>query len=168
MILGDPTVSAADGAYGLGRITISELFHYAARRRPDALALADPANRGQVTDGKPRRLSYAEADRVVAAIAARLRGMGLSPDAVIGIQLPNVVENILAILGVLRAGMIAKHMLRYPTHSGSRNRRIVVRTGNRCAAFKPCQRVIALTLASQEHRRNTMVIQQKERRFLPA
>ena len=107
MILGDPTVSAADGAYGLGRITIGELFHYAARRRPDALALADPPNRSHVTDGKPRRLSYAEADRVVAAIAARLRGMGLSTDAVIGIQLPNVVENILAILGVLRAGMIA-------------------------------------------------------------
>ncbi|MGA3138959.1 MAG: class I adenylate-forming enzyme family protein [Xanthobacteraceae bacterium] len=107
MILGDPAVSAADGAYGLGRITVSELFHYAAWRRPDALALADPANRSQFTEGKPRRLSYAEADRVVAAIAARLRGMGLSTDAVIGIQLPNVVENILAILGVLRAGMIA-------------------------------------------------------------
>jgi hypothetical protein len=110
MILGDPTLSAADGAYGLGRITISELFHYAARRRPDALALADPANRSHVTDGKPRRLSYAEADRVVAAIAARLRGMGLSTDAVIGIQLPNIVENILTILGVLRAGMIAAPM----------------------------------------------------------
>jgi acyl-CoA synthetase (AMP-forming)/AMP-acid ligase II len=107
MILGDPTLTSADGAHGLGRATISELFHYAARRRPNALALADPANRTDFTDGKPRRLSYAEADRVVAAIAARLRGMGLPTDAVIGIQLPNIVENILAVLGVLRAGMIA-------------------------------------------------------------
>ena len=64
--------------------------------------------------------------------------------------------------------LIAKHwMLRYPTHSGSGNRRAVARTGNRCAAFKPCQCVIALTLANQEHRRNTVVIQHKERRFLP-
>jgi AMP-binding enzyme len=107
MILGDPALTAADGAHGLGAVSISELFHYAARRRPDALALADPANRSDFTDGKPRRLSYADADRTVAAIAARLRGMGLPTDAVIGIQLPNTVENILATLGVLRAGMIA-------------------------------------------------------------
>jgi AMP-binding enzyme len=107
MILGDPTVSAVAGAYGLGRITLSELFHYAARRRPEALALADPPNRGDIAGGKPRRLSYAEADRAVAAIAARLRGMGLPTDAVVGIQLPNVVENALTVLGVLRAGMIA-------------------------------------------------------------
>ncbi len=107
MILGDPTRSVADGAHGLGAVSISELFHYAARRRPEALALADPANRSDFTDGKPRRLSYADADRTVAAIAARLRGMGLPTDAVIGIQLPNTVENILAMLGVLRAGMIA-------------------------------------------------------------
>ena len=107
MILGDPNISAAEGAYGLGRITVNELFHYAVRRRPDALALADPANRSDIVGGKPRRLSYAAADRAIAAIAARLRGMGLPTDAVVGIQLPNVVENVLTMLGVLRAGMIA-------------------------------------------------------------
>ena len=107
MILGDPNISAAKGAYGLGRITVSELFHYAVRRRPDALALADPANRSDIVGGKPRRLSYAAADRAIAAIAARLRGMGLPTDAVVGIQLPNVVENVLTMLAVLRAGMIA-------------------------------------------------------------
>jgi hypothetical protein len=64
--------------------------------------------------------------------------------------------------------LIAKHwMLRYPTHSGSGNRRAVAHTGNRCAASKPCQRVIALTLASHEHRRNAVVIQHKEPRFFP-
>ena len=71
MILGDPNISAAEGAYGLGRITVNELFHYAVRRRPDALALADPANRSDIVGGKPRRLSYAAADRAIAAIAAK-------------------------------------------------------------------------------------------------
>ena len=33
--------------------------------------------------------------------------MGLPTDAIVGIQLPNIVENILTILGVLRAEMIA-------------------------------------------------------------
>ena len=59
------------------------------------------------TDGVPRRLTYAEADRMVAAIAGRLRRMGMTTDAIVGIQLPNIAENILVILGVLRAGMIA-------------------------------------------------------------
>ncbi len=34
--------------------------------------------------------------------------MGLSTDAIIGIQLPNIVENVLTRLGVLRAGLIAE------------------------------------------------------------
>ena len=48
-----------------------------------------------------------EADRVISAIAARLRELGLPTDAVVGIQLPNTVESVLTLLGVLRAGMIA-------------------------------------------------------------
>ena len=71
------------------------------------MALADAPNRQVLTDGAPLRLTYAEADRMVSAIAGRLRRMGLPTDAIVGIQMPNMVENILTILGVLRAGMIA-------------------------------------------------------------
>jgi hypothetical protein len=105
MIIGDP-MPAAGHAHVLGHITLDELFRRAAVRRPEALALADAANRESFTDGAPWRLSYAEADRVVSAIAGRLRNM-LPVDAVVGIQLPHTVENILSLLGVLRAGMIA-------------------------------------------------------------
>jgi len=107
MILGDPAITALQPPPGQSRVTIDDLFRRIAQRRPDALALADAPNRETFTDGAPRRLSYAEADRMVTAIAGRLRRMGLSVDVIVGIQLPNVVENILAILGVLRAGMIA-------------------------------------------------------------
>jgi len=106
MIPGDPALAAAQPAHGSGRITIDEVLRRVAERRPDALALADAANRESFTDGEPRRLTYAEADRMVAAIAGRLRRMGLPTDAIVGIQLPNIVENILAMLGILRAGMI--------------------------------------------------------------
>jgi non-ribosomal peptide synthetase component E (peptide arylation enzyme) len=41
------------------------------------------------------------------AIAAQLRALGLQTDSVIGLQLPNTVESILTLLGILRAGMIA-------------------------------------------------------------
>jgi hypothetical protein len=89
------------------RISIDELFRQIAARRPDAIALVDAPNRLLFTDGEPRRLTFAQADRMVSAIAGRLSRMGLPIDTVVGIQLPNTVENILTILGVLRAGMIA-------------------------------------------------------------
>ena len=85
--------------------TLDALFRHVAARRPGALALADPPNRARAIRGQPRRLTYAEADRVVSAIAARLRQLGLPTDAVIAIQLPNTVECALTLLGVLRAGM---------------------------------------------------------------
>ncbi len=108
MILGDPALAPAQR--GQIRVSIDEMFRRLAERRPNAPALADPPNRESYTDGTPRRLTYAEADRMVAAIAGRLRRMGLPVDAVIGVQMPNIIENILAMLGVLRAGMIVAPM----------------------------------------------------------
>jgi hypothetical protein len=101
MILGDSTTE------NLSTMTLDDLFCRAATRRPNAVALADPPNRERFTDGPPRRLTYAETDRVVSAIACRLRGLGLPSGAIIGIQLANTVESVLTLLGVWRAGLIA-------------------------------------------------------------
>src|SRR5262245_21361614 len=90
-----------------GQTTLDALFRRAVARRPEAVALVDPPNRADFTDGPPRRLSYAEADRIVGAIAAQLNKLGLQPDTVVGIALPNTVELVLTVLGVLRAGLIA-------------------------------------------------------------
>lgn len=107
MILGELASSTAQPQQGASRITIDEIFRRVAQRRPEALALVDAPNRKTFTDGPPRRLTFAQADRVVSAIAGRLRKMELPTDSIIGIQLPNIAENVLAILGVMRAGMIA-------------------------------------------------------------
>jgi AMP-binding enzyme len=99
MILdGDTTASGA---------TLDELFRRAGVRAPQALALSDPPNRADFNGGAPRSLSYAEADRAISALAARLGRLGLKADAVIALQLPNTIEAVIALLGVLRAGMIA-------------------------------------------------------------
>jgi non-ribosomal peptide synthetase component E (peptide arylation enzyme) len=90
-----------------GRSTLDDLFRRAVERRPDALALADPPNRESFTDRAPRQLSYAEADRVIWALAGRLRRMGLHTDSIVALQIANTVESALALLAVLRAGMIA-------------------------------------------------------------
>jgi hypothetical protein len=107
MILGEPSPAAALAMPEHGPVSIDEIFRHIARQRPDMLAIADAPNRQAFTDGAPRRLSYAQADGVVDAIAGRLRRMGLPTDAVIGIQMPNIVEHTLAMLAVMRAGMIA-------------------------------------------------------------
>ena len=106
MILNDPRGRPAVARVG-GRATLDELLRRAAQRRPDDVALLDPPNRDSFTDGKPRRLTYAQADRVVSAIAGRLRRMGLHTDSIVGIQVANTVEAALTLLGVLRAGLIA-------------------------------------------------------------
>jgi hypothetical protein len=104
MILDDsPSTEASHG----GGPTLDDIFRHAAARRPDAIALADPPNRPDFTDGRPRRLTYAEADRIISAIAGRLLRLGLATDAVVALQLPNTVESVLTLLGVLRAGLIA-------------------------------------------------------------
>jgi acyl-coenzyme A synthetase/AMP-(fatty) acid ligase len=108
VILGDPISERAP--VGVPPTTVDDLFRRNAARSPDAIALADPPNRESFTDGAPRRLTYAKADRIVSAIATRLRGLGLQTDAIVGIQLPNTVESVLTLLGVLRAGMIASPM----------------------------------------------------------
>lgn len=106
MILGEANGQLPTNGVG-GRATLDDLFRRAAERRPDAIALIDPPDRERVTDGAHRRLTYAEADRVISAIAGRLRRIGMRTDAIVGLQIANTVDCVLAFLAVLRAGMIA-------------------------------------------------------------
>jgi AMP-binding enzyme len=107
MILGKPFRDHAPSDSPFRRTTLDDLFRRAVERRGDAIALIDPPDRERFTDGAPRRLTYAEADRIVSTIAARLAELGLKTDAIVALQLPNTVESVLTLLGVLRAGMIA-------------------------------------------------------------
>lgn len=90
-----------------GETTLDDLFRRAAERRPDALALSDPDDRGDICGSAPRKLRYADVDRAASRLAFYLRELGLPADSVIAVQLPNIVENVIALLGIMRAGMIA-------------------------------------------------------------
>lgn len=105
MILG-PAANGTEVSDNVERTTLDDLFRRAGVRRPDAIALVDPQNRESFTDGSPRCLTFAEADRVVSAIAGRLRQLNLPTDSIVGLQMPNTVECILTLLGVIRAGLI--------------------------------------------------------------
>ncbi|MGV3635732.1 MAG: AMP-binding protein [Pseudorhodoplanes sp.] len=97
---GDLTMSSA------ALPSLDAILKAQAARKPDAVALVDPPDCEHVTGQSPRRFSYAQADRAVGAIAARLHEIGLPHGSVVGMQMPNVASGILALLGIMRAGMI--------------------------------------------------------------
>jgi hypothetical protein len=101
MILGESRHTAGSAA------TLDDLFRRAGVRHPDSIALVDPPNREEFTDSTPRTLTFAEADRAISALAARLRELGLQTDSLVAMQLPNTVESLISFLAILRAGMIA-------------------------------------------------------------
>lgn len=107
MILGPPSAQQLAAAGSAGRATLDDMFRRAAARHPDAIALVDPPDHDAAIGGAPRRLTYAEADRMVSALAGRLRRMGLQTDQVVAVQMPNSIETVLTLLGILRAGLIA-------------------------------------------------------------
>jgi non-ribosomal peptide synthetase component E (peptide arylation enzyme) len=86
--------------------TLDELFGRILARQPDQLALIDPPDKLRVTGQPPRRLTFAEADRAVSALASHFIEAGLPANSVIAVQLPNTVELVLTVLAAFRAGLI--------------------------------------------------------------
>jgi hypothetical protein len=86
--------------------TLDGLFRRILARRPDALALLDPANKSGVTGQPPKRLTFAQADRAISALSAHFIEAGLPSNAVIAVQLPNTVEFMLTVLAAHRAGLV--------------------------------------------------------------
>jgi hypothetical protein len=107
MIIGQSSPQHAAMLAKAGRSTIDDVFRRAVARRPEAVALADPPNAAAVTGAEPRRLTYAQADRMITAIAGRLRHLGLQTDQVVALQMASTVDAVVTLLGILRAGLIA-------------------------------------------------------------
>jgi AMP-binding enzyme len=87
--------------------TLDGLFRRLLARQPNALALADPPDKSRVTGQQPRRLTFAQADQAISALAAHFVQAGLPANSVIGVQLPNTVEFALTVLAACRAGLVA-------------------------------------------------------------
>jgi hypothetical protein len=86
--------------------TLDGLFRRLLARQPDALALADPPDKTRVTGGPPLRLTFAQVDRAIAALAAHFVEAGLPANSVIAVQLPNTIEFVLTVLAAHRAGLV--------------------------------------------------------------
>ena len=86
--------------------TLDGLFQRILARQPNALALLDPLNKARITGQTPRRMTFAEADRAISALAAHFVEAGLPINSVVGVQLPNTIEFMLTVLAAHRAGLI--------------------------------------------------------------
>ena len=107
MILAAPERIADYTARGWwGARTIDDHFREVAARHPQREAVVDAPNRALLTDGAPRRLSYAQLADEVARMAAVLHGRGLRRDDIVVVQLINSVEQYVVYLACLRLGLI--------------------------------------------------------------
>ncbi|MBL8156352.1 MAG: AMP-binding protein, partial [Anaerolineae bacterium] len=100
-----------------GTETLIDLFLRQAERTPEAVALVDPPNRAEFTVGDPQRLTYAELRARVERLAAGLVRLGVGPDQVIMVQLPNIAELVICYLAAARIGAIISPVpVQYRTH----------------------------------------------------
>lgn len=90
--------------------TLDSLFKRMLARQPDALALVDPLNKQRITGQTRKRLTYAQADRAISAIAAHFIESGLPANSVLAVQLPNTVEFALTVLAAHRCGLVVAPM----------------------------------------------------------
>jgi acyl-CoA synthetase (AMP-forming)/AMP-acid ligase II len=107
MILAAPQLITHYTAQGWwGTHTLDDCFREVAQRHPQREAVVDAPNRASLTDGPPRRLSYAQLADEVARVAAVLHQQGLRRDDIVIVQLVNSVEQYSVYLACLRLGLI--------------------------------------------------------------
>ncbi|KZM49739.1 class I adenylate-forming enzyme family protein [Labrenzia sp. OB1] len=99
-------------------LPLDELFRQTAAEHPTRLAIADAPDREVWTGGAPRQVTYEEADREIDRLAAFYRTVGLATDHVIGVQAPNTVDAVIAILAAFRADLIISPL---PLHWRQKN-----------------------------------------------
>ena len=86
--------------------TVDALLRKAVAARSGEVALVDAPNRQALVGTTPQRLTYAQIDARVDAMAWAFAGLGVGRGDVVATQLPNLVEGVLAFLTCARMGAI--------------------------------------------------------------
>lgn len=108
MIVGDRAAAQLlPGGPQANWTTLDGLFQKTASRVGNRLALVDDPDRPLWNRSPAQRLTFAEAEAKVAALAARFQADGLAADRAIALETPATVDTVLALLAAFRAGLIA-------------------------------------------------------------
>ena len=98
-------IKIIDGA-DTGPVNADEALRRNARDAGPQIAFRDAPGRTSLDLGKPREITWTQADAIADALAERFGECGLSSGDVIAIQMPNIVEAPLLLLGAWRAGLV--------------------------------------------------------------
>ena len=108
VILSDRAEMDAYQASGIwGAVALDALFFKAVRATPEKVAFLDICGLQESASTPARQMTYGEAGRAVEALAQRLLQLGLQPDDVVAVQLPNAAITYLTMLAIWRVQAIA-------------------------------------------------------------
>ncbi|MBL8629313.1 MAG: acyl--CoA ligase [Rhodospirillaceae bacterium] len=112
MILHDAATIAryTDGGWW-GQVTIEDMFQACLKAAPNQIALIDAPNRASFAYGEPRTLTFTQIDQTASNLAADLFRHGVRKDSVVVVQLPNIVEIVIAFLACARLGAIVSPIM---------------------------------------------------------
>jgi acyl-CoA synthetase (AMP-forming)/AMP-acid ligase II len=97
--------------------TVQQLFADRVAEFGDELAAVDPPNKADLVDLAPQRLTWREIDEQVERLAAVLLAHGVGEATVLAVQLPNIVELIVAYLAAWRVRAIVSPLpVQYRRH----------------------------------------------------
>jgi acyl-CoA synthetase (AMP-forming)/AMP-acid ligase II len=94
-----------------GQTTIGDLFAACVANRPGQTALVDAPNRAEFAFGKPHSLTFAQTEAAVVRLAALFHEAGVRKDSIVLVQLPNIIEIVIAFLACTRLGAIVSPVM---------------------------------------------------------
>lgn len=117
MILHDPETIARYAETGWwGQTTVDDLFRACIAQEGkgpggNEPVLIDAPNRAEFSFGTPQSLDWLETDAAVNRLAALLLAKGVRKDSIVVVQLPNIVEIVIAFLACARLGAIVSPVM---------------------------------------------------------
>lgn len=90
--------------------TLLDMFGQWVERRPDAVALTDPANLADLTGAEPRALTWSQLAEQIENTAAALLAHNIRQGDVVAVLLPNSVDLVVTYLALWRLGAVATPM----------------------------------------------------------
>ena len=87
-------------------VTVDAVFRDAVDRYGASEALIDPPNREALVGDAPQRLTFHDTDKRVEAMVRGFARLGVGREDVVAVQLPNIIEGVLAFLACARLGAI--------------------------------------------------------------
>ncbi|WP_444928435.1 class I adenylate-forming enzyme family protein [Microbulbifer sp. SSSA002] len=96
---------------------LHDLLYKTAAKKPEEIALVDPADKVHLTGGEPQHLTYRQLTRQIDRLATVLLQQGIGKDDILLVQMPNIVELVLVYMAASRLGVIVSPVaVQYQEH----------------------------------------------------